>query len=349
MTSPELDRDEERQILRREDAAEIANRYSTRGPEENDPLSDIPNSLLSTEHIVQVVEHTGAVAPFFVEGSHSRLKMASYEGRIGETAYWYNDKGRLERLDVGEKLSVPRNSIVFVECDLDFRLPPNIALRFNLQIRHVHRGLLLGTGPLVDPGYWGKLCIPIHNLTDEDYFIDNEDGLIWVEFSKTSASSPDDVKGRKPLDKQYWEIREFVERAARPRTGPGQTVPIRSSIAGVRDQATDAVARAKSAQSRVGRIAWGAGILGAIAFLGTIFGLFSFIQNTYSSFAPRIDGLQARVAIIEGNSPSGVLKRLSESSTEVTADLRVLQDRVKELEKALVEMVKANGGAANQQ
>ena len=62
----------------------------------------------------------------------------------------------LESIPLGEELTVGANSIVFVECDLDFRLPDFIALRFNLQIRHVHRGLLLGTGPLVDPGYRGK-------------------------------------------------------------------------------------------------------------------------------------------------------------------------------------------------
>ena len=335
MTDPELDNDNEREILRRENAEEIAKKYKNRSPEEPDPLLKVPDALLSAEHIVHLVEHTGAVAPFFVGGSHARLKLASYEGRIGDSAYWYNNKRMLERLDVTKQLFVPRNSIVFVECDLDFRLPDNIALRFNLQILHVHRGLLLGTGPLVDPGYWGKLCIPLHNLTDEDYFIDKDDGLIWVEFSKTSTSSPVDGHGRAPFEQEFWEIRDFVERSARPRTGPGQSVPIRSSIAGVRDQATDALKRARSAQSRIRGLAWGAVILSAVTLLGTVFGLVFFIQNTYTSLTPRIDALQERVASVESISPSSELKKLSASSNEATAQIRDLVNRVKELEEAL--------------
>ena len=110
-----------------------------------------------------------------------------------------------------ELVVIAANSIVFVECDLDFRLPDFLALRFNLHIRHVHRGLLLGTGPLVDPGYWGKLCIPLHNLTDEDYLIPRTEGLIWIEFTKTSLFQQKEptTLGRDPLEgapKEYSEI-----------------------------------------------------------------------------------------------------------------------------------------------
>ena len=50
----------------------------------------------------------------------------------------------------------------------------------------MHRGLLLGTGPLVDPGFHGRLLIPLHNLTSDEYTIRGDEGLIWMEFTKTS-------------------------------------------------------------------------------------------------------------------------------------------------------------------
>ena len=224
MTTMEPDNGLEWKILSRESAQEQAEKYRDSG--QPDPFPEIPPSLLAAEHIKKYVMRTGAIAPFHTGGGrHSRLKKASYEGRIGKCAYLYNKQGRLESLDFGEELTVVANSIVFVECNLDFRLPDNIALRFNLQIRHVHRGLLLGTGPLVDPGYWGKLCIPLHNLTDENYSIQVDDGLIWVEFTKTTAGQQSTSDGgRPPLDKRdgYWNIREFVERAARPMNGTGR-------------------------------------------------------------------------------------------------------------------------------
>jgi hypothetical protein len=48
---------------------------------------------------------------------------------------------------------------------------------------------LLGTGPLVDPGFHGKLLVPLHNLTSDEYTIRGDEGLIWMEFTKTSHLS----------------------------------------------------------------------------------------------------------------------------------------------------------------
>ena len=81
---------------------------------------------------------------------------------------------------------LPANSITFVQVEPHFRLPNYIAVRFNLRITHVHRGLLLGTGPLVDPGFHGRLLVPLHNLTAYEYYLDTTKALIWVEFTKTT-------------------------------------------------------------------------------------------------------------------------------------------------------------------
>ena len=205
-----------------------------------DPHPNIPPSLLAAHHIVKYVSSTGAIAPFDASEEARRLKKTTYEGRIGNKAYLFDSKGKMVNAPIvregnEELVVIEANSIVFAECDLDFRLPDFIALRFNLHIRHVHRGLLLGTGPLVDPGYWGKLCIPLHNLTDENYLIPRTEGLIWIEFTKTSLFEQEVRRelGRDPLEglpKEYWDIREFIERAARPLGAEGSTVPIRSSI-----------------------------------------------------------------------------------------------------------------------
>ena len=113
-------------------------------------------------------------------------------------------------------------------------MPDFIALRFNLQIQHVHRGLLLGTGPLVDPGFWGKLCIPLHNLTDQDYEIPKEEGLIWLEFTKTTLPTDKTDDARVPLEgishdeKGHWDIEKFLNKAASQYRG--HKVPIKSSL-----------------------------------------------------------------------------------------------------------------------
>lgn len=293
MTGTESSNAPEREVLTRDEARRLAKEHRDAG--QPDPFPKVPPSLLSAEHIKDYVLKTGAIAPFYENGGrHSRLKKASYEGRIGKCAYVYDKQGRLDSLYIEHELKVNANSIVFVECDLDFRLPDYIALRFNLQIRHVHRGLLLGTGPLVDPGYWGKLCIPLHNLTDEDYSISLNDGLIWVEFTKTTAGSPSvDSPGRDPLEKKegYWDIQEFIERAAKPRTGKGASVPIRSSISRVRRRAESAAQSARKAQRWVSRIGIGTAIVGAATVVALVFALIVIIQTTYTPLNERIDDL----------------------------------------------------------
>lgn len=189
-----------------------------------DPLPEISPSLLSADDISRYVYKTGMVYPFSTEKRTTiekpekvhRLKSASYEGRIGSEAFIY-DQDQSEPKSILSKnskfLTFPANSIVFVASDVYFRLPPFVAVRFNLQIRHVHRGLLLGTGPLVDPGFWGKLCIPIHNLTDEDYDVPMDEGLIWIEFTKTTSyPSLGDLPSNTDLDK----IKSSIDKASQP-------------------------------------------------------------------------------------------------------------------------------------
>ena len=92
MTGVESGNRPERKILSREGARSLAEQHRDSG--QHDPFPEIPPSLLSAEHIKEYVMETGAIAPFYIDGgSRSRLKKASYEGRIGEPAYVYNKQG----------------------------------------------------------------------------------------------------------------------------------------------------------------------------------------------------------------------------------------------------------------
>lgn len=308
--------EDEQEFLTRLDGKNKAEVLRDAGGE--DPFPKDPKALLSDGDIQKYVLATGAISPFYVGGERNRLKKASYEGRIGEHAYLYDDNKCLVKTCTNP-LVVKENSIVFVECDLDFRLPDFMALRFNLQIRHVHRGLLLGTGPLIDPGFWGKLCIPLHNLTDEDYSIPKSEGLIWIEFTKTSGN----VKGgRNPLAqvgdrKEHWCIKKFINKAASPINGLGKHVAIRSSIPLIakdaEKKAAEAVESAKEAKKnataavksarKAQRTLFTFGLAGAVAILIALVGLgytaYSNIQtannatrSAYNAMLPEIKKLQ---------------------------------------------------------
>ena len=173
---------QERYPLRDDDDAEARfNEYKSR-----DPFPDIPAALLNSADIYDYVRTTGMIYPFDSE----KLKPASYEASVGKTCIRWDEKGNKQKIDLRQEGSfvLAPNSIAFVTTREQFRLPDYMAVRFNLRITNVHRGLLLGTGPLVDPGFEGHLLIPLHNLTTNKYIFRYEEDLIWLEFTKISLN-----------------------------------------------------------------------------------------------------------------------------------------------------------------
>ena len=136
-----------------------------------DPCKDIQPALLNSADIKRYVDE-GCLIENENFDPERRLKTASYEMRLlGELYYWDSrDNGKLEQhceeVCDGKRIILPRNSITYLWTKEKLLLPEYIAARFNLHIRYVHKGILLGTGPLVDPGFFGNLLIPLHNLTD---------------------------------------------------------------------------------------------------------------------------------------------------------------------------------------
>jgi deoxycytidine triphosphate deaminase len=214
-----------------------------------DPFPEIEPALLNSADIADYVAATGLIWPFRPEG----LKSASYAVRLlGETVFW-DDKGKpiAKALVEEDDFILQRNSIAFVTLEPMFRLPDYIALRFNLKIPNVYRGLLLGTGPLVDPGWTGRLSIPLHNLTTNDYTFKGGEELIWVEFTKLSRNqlwANDEAVKRHgtyipfPKEKRGGDVRSRLANAVPNR-------PVSSSLGDVLVQAEQAAKRATDAQT----------------------------------------------------------------------------------------------------
>ncbi|MGH7047122.1 MAG: hypothetical protein ACREE2_12125 [Stellaceae bacterium] len=120
--------------------------------------------------------------------------LVRYRDTEGEFQRFYlsNDPTvRNAELDVRNELILEQNSLCYVTLQPTFRLPAYIADRFNLLIRDVYRGLLVGTGPLVDPGFVGRLSIPLHNFTSNKYPLRADEGFVYFEFTKLSWTNGD--------------------------------------------------------------------------------------------------------------------------------------------------------------
>jgi deoxycytidine triphosphate deaminase len=213
-----------------------------------DPYPYIPFTLLNWNDIKRYAEKVGMIFPFYSEPKNKYFKEASYGARLlGRCVFW-GEKGKEDRIvKEGDEFVLKKNSIAFVSVEPRFRIPYYIALRFNLEITFIHRGILLGTGPLVDPGFDGTLCIPLHNLTNNDYVLRGGDVLIWIEFTKISSDcysckkdQGDELKTLDikdvvefPSEKNIKDVNDYLYKAY-------QGNPIRSSLSDIRQIASRA-------------------------------------------------------------------------------------------------------------
>jgi deoxycytidine triphosphate deaminase len=114
---------------------------------------------------------------------------SNLEGNVVETPL---KKGRDSN---GEYFIVPKNSLVFIRLKQELRIPYYFIGRHNLKIRYVYKGLLLGTGPQVDPGYVGKLIIPLHNFTTDNVSVHIRDSFVSIDFVRTTPFFQDNETG----------------------------------------------------------------------------------------------------------------------------------------------------------
>ena len=221
-----------------------------------DPFAEkIQPALLNSADIKEYV-HEGCLIKRD-DFDDERLKTASYGMRfLGELHSWdtKNDRTlepRRMKIRCGDSVKLPGNSITYLSMKEELLLPEYIAARFNLHIRHVHKGILLGTGPMVDPGFFGSLLIPLHNLTNNDYEIDGGEVIIWVEFTKLNVNDfwksregerPSDLKSF-PNKKDIKDARSYLKRSGIIAKGG-----VQSAFKGVLEQAqNDAENASKSA------------------------------------------------------------------------------------------------------
>jgi deoxycytidine triphosphate deaminase len=144
-----------------------------------DPWPEL-QGMLTSEHIRAYHDAVGRmIRPF----DPDRLKTASYELTLGARYLVEDDEGLLTHDD--PRLRLPPNSLSFVSMQQVLCLPHYIVGRFDLAIDFIYQGLLLGTGPQVDPGFQGGLSCPLHNISNQEIIIELGQPFAKLDFAKT--------------------------------------------------------------------------------------------------------------------------------------------------------------------
>lgn len=131
--------------------------------------------------------------------SEKCLEAASYQLRLGAIYYQNGERGELS--EVNPHLRLPPNSLTYVSSFEEIHLPYYIVARFNLKVKLIYKGILLGTGPQVDPGFRGKLSCPLYNISSNEVFLKYKQAFAIIDFIK-STPFPSVKRFDKTLEKE---------------------------------------------------------------------------------------------------------------------------------------------------
>lgn len=310
-----------------------------------DPLSSIPPALLSSADISDYVRLTGMIYPFHQKD----LIGATYSVRLKGLCVYYKEAAgpdnpaehifcigkdeedlpnvtdnRAKGYEVREKLVLEPNSITFVTLEPVFQVPDYLVFRFNLKIPHIYKGLLLGTGPIIDPGFQGRLSIPLHNLTSNKYTFSEDDEIISLEITKMNPYPT--LHGYRYLRQGNYkptsitphrQVTEYLSTALGPCSSDGIVSSVIAATNDIRqiakdaekkaaeaiNTAGDAVETANTTDMKIGR--WGitSTVIALVAIFASAIGLiFSLLLPSYQLVVSVKDtqvGYETRISELE--------------------------------------------------
>ena len=163
-----------------------------------DPDQGSTPGLLLSDRIKFYREKVNLIYPF----DEKSLEPASYTLHAGGEYLIHDETGKRVSgvLKPDEKVIIPPNGLIYIRFLEEVNIPHYMIARFNLRVKQVYRGLLLGTGPQVDPGFRGHLGCPLHNFTNEEKVIEFFEKLVTIDFEKTTPLGQVSFAGKKSDD-----------------------------------------------------------------------------------------------------------------------------------------------------
>lgn len=239
--------------------------------------SNPASGMLSSPHIAFYVDRYGIIEEY----DEKCLGPATYNMRIGGNVLTW-EKGKKVEFTLGKvedknknirtKLELRPNSLTFITTIEQFNLPKDIIARFNLKSKWVHEGLLLGTGPIVDPELKANLLIPLHNFSSQDVTLYYGDQIISVEFTKTLNPNDQLNSGQEKTFKyEDNKSRIFDFEKYRKRIGGKR---VESSVSSKFDEYDETIEKYKN---RLRQFSW----IGGITLFSAIIGLGIFYYTTW--------------------------------------------------------------------
>lgn len=284
----------------------------------NEHVEFIRPGMLSSPQIKLYIKHGKLIK--IPPGTEDKIcfKSATYDMRLGDSASRF-EHGNKKIIKLGKtdvlfprihsELLLPPNSLTFVTTHEEFDLPKDVVARFNLKGKFIHKGLLLGTGPIVDPEFQGKLLIPIHNFSSEPVSIEYLEPFIAVEFTKTLPPLPES---------------DYVENI----NGNGDFNNYLKKLGTVESSVFKEIERIKSISDSKEKRAY-------LTLGATIFGLFAVLIGICQLFG----GINERLDLFNSNSNDYqnkkvefILEHYANELKQLSNDIELLKNKIEKLE-----------------
>jgi len=174
------------------------------GPEsdwwETDPYPTIQGVLLS-DAIQKYIRGVGLIQREDFDKEY--LQAASYDLRLGSEYY---SSGQMHNLSKDDPIMwIEPHEVVVVRTYERLNIPRYMMGRWNIRIGLLYRGIVLVSGPQVDPGFNGRLCCTLYNLSTTSMKLHFLEHIGTIDFAKTSPFHPNQECKRFEIKKRTLE------------------------------------------------------------------------------------------------------------------------------------------------
>ena len=162
--------------------------------------------LLTDSQIRTAIQQGKLSLEEFDEGS---LQPASYDMRLGKEAFTSSGREKVDVKSKGSVLIEAGDFAVLISFE-KVQMARDMAGHIGLRSHYARKGLILLSGPQIDPGFKGRLVVGVFNSSPRDLIIPYKESFCTVEFHQLTEEVEKPYEGPyqyqegiPPIDMEY--------------------------------------------------------------------------------------------------------------------------------------------------
>jgi dCTP deaminase len=147
---------------------------------------------MSDREIKEALERGDLVIKEFDE---KQVNPASYDARLGDQTFKTRPERGLVRSSSKGVIIIEVGEFAILTTHEHFKIPNNMAGQIGLRSHYARKGLILLSGPQIDPGFKGMLVLGVYNVGPKDIAIPYLEPICTIEFHRLNVPATQPYKG----------------------------------------------------------------------------------------------------------------------------------------------------------